>query len=80
LEFTSFSCEAKGKMEMVEGTLSMSEVLLKPKVIIHNEVYRNKAIRILKKAEDSCLIAHSVKSKITMEITVQVSNILIESL
>lgn len=79
LEFTSFNCQAKGKLERIEGKLVMSEILLEPTVVIHNEVYRDKAIRILKKAEDACLIARSMKSKITMEIIIQVEPILIES-
>ncbi|MDP5172543.1 MAG: OsmC family protein [Bacteroidia bacterium] len=79
LEFMSFSCQAKGKLEMVDGKYMMSEVLLYPKVVIHNDTHTNKAIRILKKAEDACLISHSIKSKITMEITVEVSPLLIES-
>ena len=79
LEFTSFSCQAKGKMEKVEGTLMMSEIILKPTVVIRNESYTKKAIRILKKAEDACLISHSVKSKISMEINIDVKPILIEN-
>lgn len=79
LDFTSFSCQAKGKLEMVEGKLMMSEILLNPTVVIHNEDSRDKAIRILKKAEDACLIARSMKSKITMEIMIEVKPILIES-
>ncbi len=78
LEFTSFSCQAKGKLEMVEGELMMSEILLKPTVVIHNEVHRDKATRIVKKAENACLISHSIKSKIEMEITIEVKPILIE--
>lgn len=79
LEFTSFSCQAKGKLEMVEGRLMMSEILLKPTVVIHNDKYIDKATRILKKAEDACLITHSIKSKIIMEINIEVKPILIES-
>lgn len=79
LEFTSFSCHAKGKLESIEGKLQMSEILLKPTVIIHNEKYTDKAMRILKKAEDACLITRSIKSKITMEINIEVKHLLIES-
>jgi organic hydroperoxide reductase OsmC/OhrA len=79
LDFISFSCKAKGKLEKVEGKLMMSEILLQPKVFIHNEIHRDKAIRIIKKAKDACLIAHSIKSKITMEITVEIKPILIEA-
>jgi peroxiredoxin-like protein len=79
LEFTSFSCHANGKLERIEGELMMSEIVLNPTVVIHNEQYRDKAMRILKKAENACLISRSVKSKITMEITIEVKLILIEN-
>jgi len=79
LDFISFGCQAKGKLETIEGKLMMSEIMLKPTVVIHDELHQNKAIRILKKAEDACLISHSIKSKITMEITVQVQPLLIEN-
>jgi organic hydroperoxide reductase OsmC/OhrA len=77
-EFTSFSCWANGKLEMIEGKLWMSEMLLKPTAVIHNEDYRSKAIRILKKAGDACLVARSMKSKITKEVNIVMQNILIE--
>lgn len=79
LEFASFNCKAKGKLEMIEGKLMMSEILLKPTVVINNEDFRDKAIRVVKKAENACLISNSIKSKITMEITIKVKPILIES-
>jgi peroxiredoxin-like protein len=78
LDFISFSCGSKGKLEMVDGKLIMSEIHLKPKVVIHNEAHRDKAIRIIKKAEDACLITRSIKSKIKMEIIIEVKPILIE--
>lgn len=79
LDFTSFLCQARGKLEMIESKFTMSEILLKPIVVITNEIHRNKAIRILKKAEDACMITNSIMSKITMEIVIEVKPILIES-
>lgn len=79
LEFSSFSCQAKGKMETIEEKLMISEIFLKPKVVIYNEEFRNKTIRILKKAENMCLISNSIRSKINMEIIVLVEPILIEN-
>lgn len=79
LEFISFNCIGKGKLENVDGKLMMSEILLKPTVVIHNDAHTDKAIRILKKAEDACLISHSIKSNITMEAIIQVKPLLIES-
>lgn len=79
LEFMSFSCQAKGKLATIEGKLMITEVLLKPTVVIQNQMYKDKAIRILKKSEDACLITRSVNSKITMEINIEVRPILIET-
>jgi len=78
LQFTSFSCQAKGKMERMEGKLMMSEILLKPTVVLHNERYIDRTKRILKKAEDACLISNSIKSKVTMEINIEVKPLLLD--
>lgn len=80
LEFASFTCHAVGKLEMVDGKYKMSEILLKPTVVIYNEKFMDKATRIIKKAENACLITHSVKSKITLEITIEVNPILIDNI
>ncbi|MEB2778157.1 OsmC family protein [Algoriphagus sp. D3-2-R+10] len=75
LEFTSFSCHAKIKLEIIEGKLMLSNIFLKPTVVLQNELFRNKTIRILKKAEYACLIIHSIKSSITMEIGIELNPI-----
>ncbi|WP_374460916.1 OsmC family protein [Chryseobacterium taeanense] len=66
LEFVSFECKSKGKLEQVEGKFLMTEVILEPVVTIKNESEREKAERVLQKSEANCLISNSVKSKITM--------------
>jgi organic hydroperoxide reductase OsmC/OhrA len=73
LEFVDFQCSAKGKLENVDGQWIMSEILLEPVVVISNEEHKEKALRILTKAESACLISNSIKSRITMlpRITVQ---------
>ena len=77
LEFESFNCSATGKLEKVDGKFMMSEVILKPTVVIHHEDHRDKVIRVLEKSERACLITNSIKSKVTMEIEVQVNPLLI---
>ncbi|MCX6147169.1 MAG: OsmC family protein [Candidatus Kapabacteria bacterium] len=64
LEFTSFSSDATGKLEMIDGKYLMSEVNLHPKVIINEGTDKEKVERILNKSEAACLISNSVKSKI----------------
>ncbi len=63
-DFANFESNADGKLEKVEGKFMISEIELKPVVIIHKEEDREKALRILDKSEAACLISNSVKSKI----------------
>lgn len=66
LAFSNFTCKSKGKLEQVDGKFMMSEILLEPTVTIPDQKDREKAERILHKAEAACLISNSVKSKVTM--------------
>ena len=66
LEFTSFDCPAKGKLEQVEGKFLMTEILLEPTLVITKESDRDRAERILQKSEAACLISNSIKSKVTL--------------
>lgn len=66
LDFIVFACKSKGKLEQVDGKLMMSEILLEPRLVIKYERDRERAEKILSKAESACLITNSVKSKVTM--------------
>jgi organic hydroperoxide reductase OsmC/OhrA len=72
LDFISFSCNSKGKLEKVDGKFMMTEVLLEPVVTIASEKDREKTLRVLNKSEINCLISNSVKAKITMTPVVMV--------
>lgn len=71
LEFKSFSCNAKGKLEQVEGKFLMTEVSLEPTLILVNEKDLEKAERILQKSEAACLISNSIKSSVTLKNKIQ---------
>ena len=66
LEFTGFHCDSKGKLDQVDGKFLMTEVILEPTVTIVDEKDRERAERVLAKAEAACLISNSIKSKVTM--------------
>jgi peroxiredoxin-like protein len=66
LEFVSFDSGAVGKLEKVDGTFMISEIELKPKVVLKNEKDREKALRIIEKSEKACLISNSIKSKVVL--------------
>ena len=67
LVYNNFESKAIGKLELVDGKYIMSEVVLKPVVILSNEEDREKALKVLHKSEAACLISNSVKSKIILE-------------
>ena len=72
LVYNNFESKAIGKLELVDGKYLMSEVVLKPVVILSNEDDREKALKVLHKSEAACLISNSVKSKIILEPEVKV--------
>jgi organic hydroperoxide reductase OsmC/OhrA len=72
LNFSSFSCQAKGKLEQMDGKFMMSEVILEPTVTIVDEKDEAKTLRILEKSEAACLISNSVTSKIIMLPTIKI--------
>lgn len=75
LDYVRFSSNAEGKLEQVDGQYMISEITLHPTVVIKDEATREKALRIISKAEAACLISNSIKSKITCEPNIVVSEI-----
>lgn len=64
LDFVSFSADAKGKLEKLEGQgFIMTEVVLRPKLLISHSRDAERAGRILEKAERNCLISNSIKAE-----------------
>lgn len=72
LEFENFTCDSTGKLEMIEGKFLMTEVNLFPELIIKNEADREKAMRILLKSEQACLISNSIKAKVMLHIEIKI--------
>ena len=73
LDFISFQCNAKGKLDKADGQFMMTEVLLEPKLVIRDETDREKAFKVLQKSEAACLISNSVKSTVRMTPSIEVS-------
>ena len=68
LDVVSFTANAKGKLEKLTGQgFIMSEVTLRPKLLIRHASDAERAGRILEKAERSCLISNSIKTETKLE-------------
>lgn len=75
LDFISFQCGSKGKLEQIDGKFMMTEVLLEPVVVIREEKDAERALRVLQKAESNCLISNSVKAKVIMKPAIRVESV-----
>ncbi len=67
LEFVSFNCKGKGKMERVEKRFMFTEIELTPTIVVTQEKDIERAERIVNKAEEHCLISNSMKTKIILK-------------
>ena len=65
--------DAEGFLEKVDGTLQFTRIALSPVVKITHEEDRGRAMRILEKAENVCLIARSLKCAIELRPEIRVA-------
>jgi organic hydroperoxide reductase OsmC/OhrA len=64
----SCSSTAKGKLEKPPGSgYQITEIVLKPKVVLKSADDLSRMPRILEKAKDSCFVSNSIKSTIKIE-------------
>lgn len=73
LSFQSFSCGSKGKLDKVDGKFQMTEVLIEPVLTIADEKDRDRALRVLTKTEENCLITNSIRSRVIMTPTINIA-------
>jgi peroxiredoxin-like protein len=66
LKFASFNMDAEGVLGNEDGIWRFIEITLRPVVAILNEVDRDQIIRLLEKAEKSCLIVRSLQCKVVL--------------
>ena len=75
LSFDAFECAAAGDLDLVEGRYRMTRVTLRPTLIIANHADEAKALRVLEKAEQACLITNSITATVSLQPTVQVTKL-----
>ncbi len=67
LEFGTYHSSATGKLEKVDGRFMISEITISPRVTVFEEKDIERAERMLQKAEDHCLISHSMKTTVHLK-------------
>ena len=64
----SFSSNAKGKLEKVAGSsYQVTEIVVKPRVVIASVADLARMPRIFEKAKENCFVSNSIKSTIKIE-------------
>lgn len=71
--FESLNIKSSGKMSRENGKFVMSEIIIEAELVIADESREKKAIRLLEKAEEICLITRSIKSKVIMKPVVKIA-------
>ena len=71
LAFTGYESEAEGTLELVDGKFQVTTIMIKPKLSLKPGEDAAKAKELLAKAEANCLISNSIKSKVTLEATIE---------
>lgn len=66
LEFSSFQSNAIGKVEKVDGKFTITEITIKPVLVIPSTGSEEKMKRIFEMSEKACAISNSIKSKIIL--------------
>ena len=77
-QLSKFTAEAlevsvEGTMERAEDGLRFTHIVLRPVLTIAAESDRERAGRLLEKAERSCLISRSLRSEVRMEPVIEVA-------
>jgi len=68
LEFAAISCGATGKLEKIEGKgLQITEITLRPNLVLRHSRDKDRAGRILEKVERNCLISNSIGIAVRLE-------------
>jgi organic hydroperoxide reductase OsmC/OhrA len=68
ISLVSASSTANGKLEKISGaSYQITEIIVKPKVVIASAKDAERMPRILEKAKDNCFISNSIKAVIKIE-------------
>src|SRR5574341_340742 len=68
LPLTGFSSTATGKLERVAGAgYQITEIVVKPKIVLASAADVARMPRILEKAKENCFISNSIKAAIKVE-------------
>jgi len=73
-KFVSFECNSVGIIDKVNGKFAVTEITLKPTLVISAAQNEAKARRLLDMSEKACAIANSISTNIHLEPTILINS------
>ena len=73
LEWSDIKCEAKGTLELQDRKTQFTEIFINASLTINSSEDEEKAVQLLEKAENNCLITNSLTSKTHLQTNVTVA-------
>jgi organic hydroperoxide reductase OsmC/OhrA len=73
LALTAYTAAATATMEETPQGLRMSRVEIEPRIVVASEADRDRALRLIQKAEAMCPISHSTTAKVTVTAAVEIA-------
>lgn len=74
LPWTSLECDAEGKLERIERTMKFTEFVVHATLYVPPDTDEEKALRIMEKAEETCLVTNSLNASRRLNAVVQVKS------
>ena len=75
LQWNSLSCQANGTLEQVDRVTQFTGFSIRATLDVPDGTNESKAMRILQKAESSCLITNSLKADSHLEADIKISGL-----
>lgn len=78
LEFASFECSSVCHVDLEDNKYTMTEIIVKPKVVVHFSKRPERAEHVLEMSEKACFILSAIKTPIRFEHEIIVEHSLIQ--
>ena len=67
VDFISLELTVEGTVDRRDGKMCFSEIVLRPRLLVRAGTERERALRVLEKAEKTCLVSASLATPIRLE-------------
>lgn len=71
LDWKALHCEAVGTLEQVDKVTQFTRIALQVELTVGSDTDESRAERVLRKAEEICLVTNSLTSEVTLDVTVK---------